>query len=73
MSYWNIVLKNKKEYLIQTNIQNVAEFTKFCTLPNTWNDFSLVNTKVINGFKIDTVIIFSEEIVSIEYCTNYNK
>lgn len=67
-SFWNITLKNGKEYLIKDKESNVRKFMETIAKDNNWRDFLLVNNKEINGIKINTVMIKTDDISSVEYC-----
>lgn len=65
---WHIVMNNEKEYDVQTNNNNVTDFVKELTKPNSFHDYRLFKT--INNR--NTVIIRGDDVSSVEYCINYN-
>ena len=61
-------MNNGKEYDIQTNNNNVVDFMKELTTPDSFHDYRLFKT--INNR--NTVIIRGDDVSSVEYSVNYN-
>lgn len=67
MYYWNLTLKNGKEYLIKDKECDVKKFMETIAIDKNWRDFQLA-TEVVKEFsEVNTIMIRTDDISSVEY------
>jgi hypothetical protein len=65
--YYKLVMKNGKEYSIQSKIRDIPKFAELCFNSNQVTDFILKDEIVEGGVKYNTVLLRTTDISSIEY------